>query len=241
MIQTCGSAYHPRVALNVTCTLPYFVLFLLWSRAFLFCWISEGSIFMLIRNTCFGLASLHLLFPTLPQTFFAHRTVFHPCGSRNVFLSFLHFSGCTYHIVILGGVLRFSPSIVYSFVVSGAGFAVDRALSSSDHLEHWYHGILQFLLCTAGMTAAFSFSSPFSLCVCALLSQTRHSSATVCQWKSRSCLVGYVSTMTLSKSGKLSGWMLQKIRKVFRRYISALFHNPSYTILFMSETSHHFV
>ena len=67
-------------------------------------------------------------------------------------------------------------------------FAVDRPLSSSHHLEHWCHGILQFCSGTAGMNGAFSL--PFSLCVCALLPQTRYSSATVCRWESRPCLVG---------------------------------------------------
>ena len=69
----------------------------------------------------------------------------------------------------------------------------------------------QFLLCTAATTAAFSW--PFSRCVCALLPQTRHRSATILQWRSRLRLPGHVSIMRMSKSGKLSGWMLQKTRK----------------------------
>ena len=92
-------------------------------------------------------------------------------------------------------------------------FAVDRAPSSYPHLEHWCHRILWFLLCTAATTAAFSL--PFLRCVCALLPQTRHRSATILQWRSRLCLLGYVSIMKMSKSGKLSGWMLQKTRNVF--------------------------
>ena len=61
------------------------------------------------------------------------------------------------------------------------------------------------------------FFFAFSLFVCALLPQILHSSATVCRWKSRSCLLGYMSITKLSKSGKVSGWMLQKSRNVLWR------------------------
>ena len=191
MIQTHSSVYHPRVMLNV-----------------------------MIRNPCFQPASLHLPFLTFLQMLFAQRTVFHPCCSLNVFPSFVHFSCYTLHSVILGGVLHFSPRIMDSFVASGA----DLLWTELPHLILILNNdaIEFFNFFSVLLARLLLFLCLFSHCVRALLpaDPTQISNNFPVEIQAL-CLLGYVSIMKLSKSDKLSGWMLQKTRNVFWIYISS--------------------